>query len=214
MGRRFASSLCVLFLVGCATATVDLDEPRRILGTEGDVRVDAQVFAEKVGTGSSVRVIWEIENQRRDPIAVADMLPAVSYDPADRTIVVNVGSEVPGNELLPRLIRIEPGERKTFEGLAKIALRMPAPGPLAATPRLLLLKLSFLSNVAPFQELVGIPEVAVSDPERADELFTQWVEANETVRTNAIPIEWLGMISPAIGASDSPRRPSDRSNRP
>ncbi|HEU5162449.1 MAG TPA: hypothetical protein VFV54_04825 [Thermoanaerobaculia bacterium] len=211
MGRHFALSLCALFLAGCATAAVDLDEPRRILGTEGDVRVDAQVFAEKIGTGSSVRVVWEIENQRRDPIAVADILPAVSYEPTDRTIVVNVGSEVPGNEMLPRLIRIEPGERKTFEGLANIALRMPAPGPLAATPRLLSLKLNFLSNVAPFQALVGIPEVAVRDPERADNLFTTWVEANETVRTNAIPIEWLGTISPTIGTSDTPRRPSERS---
>lgn len=210
MGRHAALSLCALFLVGCATTAVDLDEPRRILGTEGDVRVDAQVFAEKVGTGSSVRVVWEVENQRRDPIAVADILPTVSYEPTDRTIVVNVGSEVPGNELLPRLIRIEPGERKTFEGLANIALRMPAPGPLAATPRLLALKLNFLSNVAPFQALVGIPEVAVRDPKRADDLFTTWVEANETVRTNAIPIEWLGTISPAIGASDSARRASER----
>lgn len=205
MVRRFAVSLCALALAACTTTSIDLDEPRRILGTQADVRVDAQVFAEKVGTGSGVRVIWEIDNQRPDPIAVADLLPAVTYDESARTIVINVGSEVPGNEMLPRLIRVESGERKTFEGLAKIALRMPPPGPFSATPRYLQLKLNFLSQVAPFQSLIGIPEVAVRDPGKADELFTAWVEANETVLTNAIPIEWLGTVSP-VGAGDVTRR--------
>jgi hypothetical protein len=205
MARRFVVSLCALTLAACTTTSIDLDEPRRILGTQADVRVDAQVFAEKVGTGSSFRVIWEVDNQRPDPIAVADLLPAVTYDESARTIVINVGSEVPGNEMLPRLIRVESGERKTFEGLAKIVLRMPPPGPFSATPRYLQLKLNFLSKIAPFQFLIGIPEVAVRDPGKADELFTAWVEANETVRTNAIPIEWLGTVSPT-GAPDVTRR--------
>jgi hypothetical protein len=205
MRRRLPLSLFALFLAACGTATVDLDEPRRILGTQANVRVDAQVFAEKVGTGSTVRILWEIENQRPDPIAVADILPAVSYDATERMIVVNVGSEVPGNQLLPRLIRIESGERKTFEGLAKIGIRAAAPGPFAATPRFLQVKVSFLSEVAPFAFLVGIPEVAVNDPDKADELFTTWVEANETVRTNAIPIDWIGSIS-IPGSADSIRR--------
>lgn len=197
MARRLLVGICALVLAACATASVDLDEPRRIVGTQADVRVDAQVFAEKIGSGSSVRVVWEIQNQRRDPIAVAELLPNVTYDQNERTIVVNIGSEVPGNELLPRLIRIESGERKAFEGLAKIGLRLPPPGPLSPSPRFLQLKLSFLSSVAPFVSLVGIPEVAVRDPRKADELFTAWVESNETVSTNAIPIEWLGNVSPA-----------------
>lgn len=205
MTRGLSLTLCTLLLTACATATVDLDEPRRILGTQADVRVDAQVFAEKIGTGSSVRVVWEIENQRPDPIAVADILPAVTYEPAGRMIVVNVGSEVPGNDLLPRLIRIESGERKTFEGLAKIGIRAAAPGPFAATPRYLQLKVSFLSEVEPFAFLVGIPEVAVHDPGKADDLFTAWVEANETVTTNAIPIDWIGSVS-VPGSPDVMRR--------
>lgn len=205
MTRRFAVSIAgLLLLSACATTAIDVDEPRRILGTQAGVRVDAQVFAEKVGSGSSVRVVWEIDNQRPDPIAVADILPEVTYEETARTIVVSVGSEVPGNQMLPRLIRVESGEKKTFEGLAKIALRLPPPGPLSPTPRYLQLKLNFLADVEPFKELIGIPEVAVHDPKRADELFTQWVEANETVRTNAVPIEWLGAVS--TGGADVTRR--------
>jgi hypothetical protein len=212
--RLFALSFCTLVLSACATASVDLDEPRRIIGTESDVRVDAQVFAEKVGTGSSVRVVWEIENQRRDPIAVAELVPAVTYEATERTIIVNVGSEVPGNQLLPRLIKIAPGERKTFEGLANVGIRTPPPGPFANTPRYLQLKLSFLSNVGPFEWLVGIRENAVGDPEKADELFTAWVESNETVRTNAIPIEWLGAISPVTMPDVSRRQGVSAPPRP
>lgn len=205
MTRRSILPLSALLLAACATTAIDLDEPRRILGTEGNVRVDAQVFAEKLGTGSSVRIVWEVENQRPDPIAIADLVPALSYDVTERTLVVNVGSEVPGNELLPRLVRVESGERKTFEGLVKVVLRLPPPGPFSATPRYLLLKLNFLSEVGPFSTLIGIPENAVYDPKKADELFTQWVEANETVRTNAIPIEWLGAVS-TPGSTDATRR--------
>ncbi|HEY0787728.1 MAG TPA: hypothetical protein VGE86_03730, partial [Thermoanaerobaculia bacterium] len=87
-GRLGVTISALLLVSACTTATIDLDEPRRILGTQADVRVDAQVFAEKVGTGSSVRVLWEIDNQRPDPIAVADLLPAVTYDEVARTIVV------------------------------------------------------------------------------------------------------------------------------
>ncbi|HEY0592160.1 MAG TPA: hypothetical protein VGF40_10360 [Thermoanaerobaculia bacterium] len=203
-GRLGVTISALLLVSACTTATIDLDEPRRIVGTQVDVRVDAQVFAEKVGTGSSVRVLWEIDNQRPDPIAVAELLPAVTYDEAARTIVVSVGSEVPGNELLPRLIRIESGEKKTFDGLARIAFRAPPPGPFNVTPRYLQLKVNFLANVEPFKELIGIPEVAVHDAQRADDLFAPWVEANETVQTNAIPIEWIGSVS--AGGADVSRR--------
>src|SRR5688500_14867366 len=85
------SSFSLIFvMLGCSSGSgVDLDEPRRVLGSEADVRVDAQIFAERVGVGTGIRMTWEIENRRRDPIAVADLIPHVTYDETERTLVVN-----------------------------------------------------------------------------------------------------------------------------
>ena len=199
------AALLLLLGIGCASSGgVDLQEPRRVLGRESDVRIDAQIFQEKVGTGTSVRLTWEIENLRSQPIAVADIVPSVSYDELERTLVVNVGSEVPGNNLVPRLIRIESGEKRAFNGVAKVNIHLPLPGPMTQYPRLMQVRLSFLSPVGPFEELIGIPETSIADPALADRLFPQWVEANETIRTNSIPIDWMGVTPPS--ANDASRR--------
>lgn len=194
---RFTEALVLLPLalgaLACASSGVDLDEPRRVLGREADVRVDAQIFNERIGPGSGIRMTWEIENMRGDAIAVADLVPAISYDATERTFVIHLGSEVPGNELLPRLILIAPGERKTFTGSVKVNLHLPRPGPLTSYPRFLKVRVNFLSDTGPFAELIAIPESSVYDPDLADRLFPQWIEANETVATNAIPIQWTGV---------------------
>ena len=202
--RGFAASLLLLSIGGASSRGVDLEEPRRVLGRESDVRIDAQIFQEKVGTGTSVRLTWEIENLRDEPIAVADMVPSVSYDEIERTLVINLGSEVPGNNLVPRLIRIESGEKRAFDGAAKVNIHLPMPGPMTQYPRLMQVRLSFLSPVGPFEELMGIPEISIADRALADRLFPQWVEANETIRTNSIPIDWMGLTPPS--ANDASRR--------
>lgn len=184
--------LLAVATLGCASTGVDLDEPRRVLGREADVHVDAQIFNERIGPGTGIRITWEIENMRSDAIAVADLVPALSYDAAERMLVIHLGSEVPGNELVPRLILIAPGERKSFTGAAKVNLNLPRPGPLTSHPRYLRVRVNFLSETGPFAELIAIPENTVYDPELADRLFPLWIEANETVATNAIPIRWTG----------------------
>lgn len=199
------AACATLLLAGCVSApTVDLEEPSRLLGREADVRLDAQVFAEQLGTGSAVRMTWEIENQRPEPIAVADIVPAVSWDSAERTLVIHLGSEVPGNALVPRLVEIAPGEKRGFGGVAKVNIVLPPRTPLNAYPQSLQVRLSFLSNTEPFRELIGIPETAIADSALADRLFTQWVESNETIRTNAIPIDWRGKV--ATSGPDASRR--------
>jgi hypothetical protein len=204
-----SSSALVLFLLaGCASSTaVDMAEPRRIVGTENSVRVDAQVSADHVSPGAHIPITYEITNQRPTAIAIAELIPDTSYDPETRMFTVSIGSEVPGNTMLPRLILIEPGEKKTFTALARLQYVAP---PRSVDPRVLAapaafrLKLNFLGDTEPFRELIGIKEVGVADAKLADELFPLWLERNEVVYTNAIPMRWS--VRPRGEIGDAPER--------
>ncbi len=92
----------ILFLLaGCASSPVD--ESARLVGREGDVRIDALMTGLRAGGGSTVNITYEVENLRPEPIAIADIVPEAMYDPDTGLITVLIGSEVPGNQFLPRL---------------------------------------------------------------------------------------------------------------
>jgi hypothetical protein len=170
-----------------------MDEPRRVVGTENAVRIDAQVTGDEVRPGAAIPITYEITNQRSTAIAVADLVPETSYDHDTRTFTVNIGSEVPGNELVPRLVRIAPGEKKAFSTVARVnSVMMPRTlNPRAAVqPAEFRLKLNFLGDTAPFERLIGLKENAIADSRLADELFPLWLDRNEVVYTNAVPMRW------------------------
>lgn len=186
--------LVLLVLAGCASssATVDMDEPRRVVGTENDVRIDAQIFSEKLTANARIPVKYDITNQRPEPIAIADLTPIAEYDPETGTVTVTIGSEVPGNQYLPRLVAIGPGEKRSFDTVARVnILVVRSANPFTRYPNALRLKVNFLSDTGPFQSLIGIQERGVANPGLADELFPLWVEKNETVYTNALPMRWM-----------------------
>jgi hypothetical protein len=181
----------LLILTGCATQkTVDSKEPRRVLGTEENVRVDAQIFGENLSANEMVHVAYEITNQRDTPIAIADLIPDASYDIETRTITINVGSEVPGNQLVPRRFTVASGEKKSFAGAARMPTVGILTGPTLPPPRFLRLSVHFLGETKPFEKLIDIPEKSIADPDLASTLFPTWVEHTESVYTNAVPIRW------------------------
>jgi hypothetical protein len=165
-------------------------EPRRVVGTESAVRVDAQIVDE-LRPGSPVGITYQITNQREAAIAVADIVPETTWDAESGTVTVNIGSEVPGQSSLPRLIRIAPGETRAFTTSASVARAVPirAADPRVIPRALLRLKVNFLSDTTPFGELLDIPEKMVVNQKRADELFDVWLERNEVVYTNAVPVK-------------------------
>lgn len=191
---RFGLALFLsLVVAGCAsTSSVDMSEPRRVLGRESDVRIDAQIFGDVVTSGALIRITYEIENLRATPILVADLIPESHYDPESGTITVHIGSEVPGNEIVPRLLRIEPRESESFSTAARLNLVLPPNAPPFRVPRALRLRLNFLNQTEPFEELIEIPEKVVASAELANRLFPVWVESNESVTTNALPVRWRG----------------------
>jgi hypothetical protein len=192
-----------LLLAGCASSAVDMEEPKRLLGREENVRIDAEISSDRISNSSNIGLTWEIQNFRDQAIAVADLVAQTAYDPESRTITVTLGSEVPGLGVVPRLIVINPGEKKTFSGGARASFVLPMATGGPVFPRDLRIRLNYLRDVEPFRVLVGISERAVVDEKLADQLFPLWVENNDSVTTNAVPISWLGRQEP-VG---SRRRP-------
>ena len=176
------------------------EAPRRVVvGTENQVRVDGEILVDSTGSGVAIR--YEVTNGRANPIAVADILPETSFDLETRTVTVSLGSEVPGAQFLPRLMTVPAGEKRAFTAGANVyaAMRRDAPTGLAGVA--LRLKLNFLSDTKPFRDLLDIPEKAVHDPKLADALFPAWLELNETVFTNSVPVRsepGLSAPTPAI----------------
>lgn len=211
---RIPAVLFAAFLLNsCASATaVNMAEPRRVVGTESAVRIDAEI-TEEMRIGAPVAINYAITNQRATAIAIADILPESSWDGETRTVTVSIGSEVPGETTLPRLIRIGPGEKKSFATAAHIARLIPARSadPRITNSTLLRLKVNFLGDTGPFTELIDIPQKAVIDPKRADELFAEWLARNETLYTNAVPVK-ITLTRPA-GPEQDIERPATPTRR-
>ena len=213
--NRWLAVLALFVFAACASApAVNMNEPRRVVGTESDVRIDAEIDEETVSSGSTLTVRFDITNGRAEPIAIADIIPESAYDEETQTITVTLGSEVPGNTLLPRLLVIGPGEKKSFAQIARIGIvmpRVPAYGSRSYTPNALRLKVNFLSDTKPFGELIGISERAVANAALADQLFPQWLELNEVVYTSSVPVRWSS-VRPA-GLPEAPAAPGSRRTR-
>jgi hypothetical protein len=200
------------FAAGCAsTKPVNLKEPRRVVGTENDVRIDAQIDADRLSPSQTINLKYDIMNRRPLPIAIADILPESSYDPETRTVTIGIGTEVPGEQYLPRLVVIAPGETKTFVTTARITILIPAgaPNPFIAYPNALRVKVNFLGDTAPFAQLISLQEHAVKDPQLAADLFPKWLERNETVVTGTVPMRWAAAVednAPSVAAPSRRRR--------
>jgi len=186
-----------LLITGCATTKpVNLKEPRRVVGTENDVRIDAEIEVDRLMPSQTINLKYDISNQRSMPIAIADIFPESSYDSETRTVTIGIGTEVPGEQLLPRLVVIAPGEKKTFVAAARVNILIPAgaPSPFIRYPNALRVKVNFLGDTGPFAKLISIPERAVHDPQLAAELFPKWLEQNESVITGTVPMRWSGGV--------------------
>ena len=190
--RKSLLPAVLLVLAGCASSpSVDMEEPHRVVGTENNVRIDAQIFGERLSETARIPIKYDITNERDQTIAIADLIPEVDYDPETQTVTVSIGSEVPGLEFVPRLITIPPGEKRSFSAVARMNIAVARTvTPNSRFPNALRLKLNFLGDTSRFEQLIGITERSVRSPELANELFPIWLERNETVYTSAVPMRW------------------------
>jgi hypothetical protein len=173
----------VLISTAAHAASVDMKEPRRAVGREDDIRIDATLAQETVSANSAIGVTIQVENLSSSTIALADKQIDVSYDAETRTIALVVGSEVP-SATMPHLTLIAPGQKRAFTTGGITHLVMPRiRSPFVSTPNLVQIKVNVLRDVKPFAE------VAVSQP-ISDALFDTWVEGNESIVLNPLPVRW------------------------
>lgn len=187
--RHIALLLAIPVIAGCAS-TGGTEQELTVVGRENDVRVEARVLAQNLGPNGKVAIEYTLQNLRSAPIAIADLNPMADYDIDSRTITVHLGAEVPGNEFLPRLLRVNSGDTESYSTGARVSLSAAASAPRMPRPRYLRLKVHILGDVAPFEKLIGIPERAIHDPDLAATLFPEWVTHRETIETNTVPVEW------------------------
>lgn len=170
--------------IACSSApapTVDLSDSRRVLGRENNVRVDAQVNAEGSGNAAILYLIYQVENLREKPILLVANTHDASYDPATRTVTVIVGSEIPSSQVA--LTRLNSGEKKSFS--STVVLRTPLRSGTTAS-RLVRVKVIYLDESEPFEKDVKPDAPATLSVD--NDLFPLWLEHNESVVTNAIPL--------------------------
>ncbi|MFL6246875.1 MAG: hypothetical protein ACJ74H_12670 [Thermoanaerobaculia bacterium] len=184
--KLFFALLSVIVLLHAAAASadsIDMDDPRRTVGREDNVRIDAQLVQDTVSPGSPIGVAYQIENLSSAPVAVADKVADATYDQDSRTITISIGSEVPHEGKMPHVVTIAPGEKKVLRAGATPMLGGAASRAALAAPRFVQVKVSILRDVAPFAKINTAQTLS-------DELFDKWFEANDTIFLNAVPVRF------------------------
>lgn len=166
-----------------AATTADMDDPRRVVGRENDVRIDAWLVQDTVSPGAPVGVTWQIQNFSSSPVAVADKIAAASYDSDSATITLSIGSEVPEEGKMPHVVLIAPGEKKVFSAGATPMYNPNAMKAGVNAPRFVQVKVTVLRNLAPFDKLRGGQTLS-------DAQFEKWFESNDTIFLNTVPVRF------------------------
>jgi hypothetical protein len=179
----------LLATAAAEAAGIDMNDPRRAVGREDDVRVDAQLTRETVSPGAPVSVTYQIQNFTSETVAVADKISDASYDEDERTITLAIGSEVPTDGNLPHLVTIAPGERKVLRASAIPQLGAQANRSVGGIPpRYVRVRVTILRDLKPFVALIQNQAQSRVLQRLPDELFDRWMESSDTILLNAVPV--------------------------
>jgi hypothetical protein len=187
---RRSTWFLVITLIATAghAASIDMKDPRRAVGAEDDVRVDAQLTTEVVSAHSPIGVKYQIHNLSSRTIAVADRLCEASYDSDSATIMLSVGSEVPSGGEMPRLVIIPSGETRTLTAGAMVKSSPTAQR--LKTPAFVQIRVNVLRDAGPFMALMERQKRASAGIALSDEEFDQWLKLNESIVLNTIPVRY------------------------
>jgi hypothetical protein len=206
--KQFVTTfILVLFAAAAYAAHVDMKDPRRALGRDDDIRIDAELMQDTVASNSTIAVTYQIENHSNAPVAIADKLSDASYDPDTRTIVLSIGSEIPATKTIPHLALINPGEKRVLTTGATVHVAMPhVSSPFAAVPQFVKILVNVLRDLRPFAEAIAHQaKNSVAELPLGNDLFDQWIQSNDSIYLNSIPIRWKAETRDMAGADVSGR---------
>lgn len=194
----FAAAIAAIVVSAAADAAeIDMNDPLRAKGREGDVRIDAQLLTDTVSPGSLITVTWQIENFSDKPVAVATKAVGASYDIDSQTITLAIGSEVPEDGNMPSMLLVAPGEKKVFRAAAAPVMNVAATRP-GGSPRFLQVKVTILRKLEPFLNLIRTQTPNAAPQLLSDQLFDQWFESTDTIFLNSLPVQWSSRPGRAI----------------
>jgi hypothetical protein len=192
--RLFVALMVTITLLYAAAAgaagSIDMNDPRRVVGRENDIRVDALLIQDTVSPGSTLGLRYQIQNLTTTSIAIADRVAVASYDRESATIILSVGSEIPPSERMPRLEVIGPGQTRVFSaGATPQLMTAGLKGRRDAAPRFVQVNVSLLRDLVPFDQLIAAQDQR-GGQQFPEELFDEWFESQDTIRLNAIPVHF------------------------
>jgi hypothetical protein len=204
--KQFVTAVIVSMVAATATAAhVDFNDPRRALGREGNVRVDAELAQDTVSANSPLTVTYQIENLTSLTIAVADKIVDTDFDADARTITLSIGAEIPPGPDMPHLVTIKSGEKRTFNAGALVHITVPdIRTPWSAVPRYVQVKVTVLKDVMPFATMIEQQNRNTTPVALPDSMFERWVEGSESVLLNSIPVYWRGESRRGTAESNQP----------
>jgi hypothetical protein len=172
-------------------AHVDFRDPKRALGREGDIRIDAQLTQETISQAVPINVTYQIENFSKTAVAIADKVLDTNFDADARTITLSIGAEVPPGPNMPHLVIIRPGEKRVLAGGALVRVATPdIRSPWTAIPKYIRIQVTLLRDITPFASLIEQQCKAAVPVPLPDDVFDRWVENSESVLLNTIPVYW------------------------
>ncbi|HYH06067.1 MAG TPA: hypothetical protein VEK11_03305 [Thermoanaerobaculia bacterium] len=205
----FATVALLPAVAADAAGSIDMDDPRRVVGRENDVRIDAQLIHDTVAPGTPIGVTYQIQNLSAFPVAIADKVANASYDPDTQTITLSLGAEVPDDGKMPQVTTIQPGETKVLRAGATPTLNAAATRTsFGASPRFVQVKVSILRDLTPFHALIHAPQPK-GGTVLSDAQFEQWFESNDTIFLNTVPVRFAPRSRAHMNGAD--RRSPDAS---
>jgi hypothetical protein len=198
-------AVTLLSSAAARAAQVDFKDPRRALGREDDIKVDAEMVQDTLSPGTSIGITYQVENLTSSPIAIADKVTNASFDSDSQTITVSIGAEIPQGSAMPHLTTIAPGQKRSFRAGAIAQVVVPnLHGPWAHVPRSVQIIVNVLRDVGPFAKLIAMQANSSTAPPLPNDLFDAWVGSVSSVELNALPVHW----------TDARRVPTAESSRP
>jgi hypothetical protein len=198
----------IVATIGAAAASaapVDFKDPRRALGREGNVRIDAELAQDTVSSNSPLNVTYQIENLTNSTIAIADKVSEAAFDIDSRTITISIGAEVPSGPNMPHLVTVNPGEKRVLSGGAVLHFNVPSMRtPWTAVPKYVQIKVCVLRDVTPFVNLIERQNRTPAPVPLPNDMFDRWVESSDSVLLNTIPVYWKGESRRGTAESDQP----------